>query len=124
MFKINRKSNFSKCFLVFFLVFFAAYKSVVFLHSFSHLSKEISISQGNEGGLLKQMIFGHSKNHHKNNYDCILYSAFNLQNNLLLSIFDFAILSYFMIFFTRFFSRVKLSYLLSSYYSQAPPAIS
>jgi hypothetical protein len=65
----------------------------------------------------------HDINHAKDLHHCTICSVSNLQSQFLtFANPNFVAAIFFLIFALRNFNRVKLSYLLSSYNSQAPPA--
>jgi hypothetical protein len=118
------QSNFAKICATFLLLLFATQKSASFLHGFCHQENSGSEIIEENKNFFTQLIFSHEKSQ-KNSVETCLWQSFGLQNA-----FDFvaifcAIFSAFLtLFFTRCFNRAKASYLLSSYFSQAPPAIS
>lgn len=102
---------------------FAATKIVSSVHSFSHQNSQTKILQTDAGFFEK--IFHGEKNSEKNPHDCFLCAAADFQNKILFSAnFIFAAAIFYFIFSARKFSRVKLSYLLNSFSSRAPPVIS
>ena len=125
MFKQKLNSKFLRIFTAFLLLLFIASKSVALLHSFSHsplVTHEISSSE-NKNSFFSEIIFSHSqKQPAKNVEENCLWSAFNLQNQSnFFAALTFSFAAFSLIFFTRFFDRSKISYLFSSYLSQAPP---
>jgi len=121
----NKFTAFAKIALLF---CFVASASISLLHSFSH-----QVNTSVEGSVVKvsthkenffqKLIFSHNgKPLTKNFHDCFLCSFSNSQNQALISadLFFFTA-AFFLVFALRFFDRVKLSYLLSSSYSRAPP---
>jgi hypothetical protein len=67
----------------------------------------------------------HDVNHVKDFRHCAVCSFSNSQNKILVTTdVTFFAATFFLVFALRNFNRVKLSYLLTSYYSQAPPKVS
>lgn len=116
----------SKIALFLFLTLFILSKSLVLLHDFSHqnsLSFNSTKSLDNQSFLAK--IFHENKKSGKNFNDCFLCSFLNFQNQISVSSkFFFAASAFVLIFAYRFFDSSKLSFLLNSFSSRAPPFIS
>jgi hypothetical protein len=118
------------------LVIFVAGRSVLLVHSFSHQefnqgingSKKIQQVTIQDKNILEKIIFVHSGNSSdsaKKAADCSLCTLSNLQNQVLFSsAFAFVVMAFYLAFISRDFNRVKLSYLLFSYSSRAPPQVS
>ncbi|MDX2082961.1 MAG: hypothetical protein SFV53_03120 [Rickettsiales bacterium] len=106
MFKIKTQSKFAKLLIINLLTIFVAAKTILLVHSFSH-------NQNN---------FSHQESPQHN---CEICALANFQNQILTAPnFVLTILAFFITFLARKFNRAKFSFLLSSYYSQAPPVIS
>lgn len=124
MSKLKIHPNFLKIFTAFLLLLFVASKSVALLHGFAHFSQTSKkITEIENKSFFSQIIFSHSqKESSKNSEESCLWSAFNLQNQSnFFAALTFSFAAFSLIFFTRFFDRSKISYLFSSYLSQAPP---
>jgi hypothetical protein len=108
MFKLKIQSKFTKLCAFFFLAIFVAGVTISVAHSFSHQSDAAS----------------QEKTSHKT-HDCYFcsFSAFQNQISLTPNLAFYAAF-FFMVFALRKFNRVKLSYLLASKASRAPPVIS
>jgi hypothetical protein len=123
MFFLSNKKNhsrfffikaFSACLLLFYFVFV---KNFFVEHQFSHqekiLEKNLSFVKENKNEENKNL-----------DSDCLICSNISLQNQIVSSTnFCLVISSFILIFLARNFNRIKLSYLSSFYYSQAPPKI-
>jgi hypothetical protein len=108
MFKLKIQSKFTKLCAFFFLSIFVAGGSISLAHSFSHQSDVVS----------------QEKTSHKT-HDCYSCSFSTFQNQISLTPnLAFYAAFFFVVFALRKFNRVKLSYLLTSKTSRAPPVIS
>jgi hypothetical protein len=106
MLKVKVQSKFTKFLVIALLTIFVAAKTTALVHSFSH----------------HQINFSHEKSAHHN---CEICAFANFQNQILSAPnFAFVAIAFCLIFLARKFNRVKLSFLLSSYLSRAPPVIS
>ena len=114
----------SHFFCAFLLLLFVVSKFVSSAHGFSHLSGAASIkAASHDQNFLEKLIFSHSQERSAKIDHCFLCSFSNSQNQISLSPNLFLALTFFiLIFFSRNFNRVKLSYLRSSSLSRAPPA--
>lgn len=108
------------------MAIFLICQTIVLVHSFSHkiTSSEKGFSNS-ENNFVKHAFFFHDKNSKKSeNESCSLFIAFSLQQQLL---FYNAIIIAFSLFYFSFikrtFDKVKLSYLISSYFGRAPPKV-
>ena len=136
MFKEKAKYISKNFLLPILLVIFVAGRSVLLVHSFSHQefnqgingSKKIQQVTIQDKNILEKIIFVHSGNSSdsaKKAADCSLCTLSNLQNQVLFSsAFAFVVMAFYLAFISRDFNRVKLSYLLFSYSSRAPPQVS
>jgi hypothetical protein len=120
---INHKHKFA---ILCLLAFFVLGKFLVLLHSFSHIEPTKSIVSLEEKSFFEKIIFSHSSNKtHKNFDDCALCSFSNAQSQIhLIDSFKLLISGFFLVFALRFFNFSRLSFLLTSHSSRAPPAIS
>ncbi len=97
-----------KFLVLFLLAIFVIGKSLVLFHSFSHQNP---------------LAQNHDLEHKKD--DCVLCSFASFQNQISFADFYcFAASGFMLIFALRFFNQNKLSFLLSSKSSRAPPRIS
>lgn len=124
--------------MAFLLTFFAAERIFVSTHEISHqnqpnfLATSQVILQKNSGQLKQEKnlyqsffekIFHSNKKVAKN--DCLICSFSSFQDKIVFAVNPFFFAAFFyLIFCARKFSRIKLSYLLSSFSSRAPPAVS
>ncbi len=120
---INQKHKFA---ILCLLTFFILGKFFVLLHSFSHSNQPSNLILSENKNFIEKIIFSHDKNKsHKNFDDCVLCSFSNLQNQIFLTDNIFFFSSFFILIFAlRFYNFSKLSYLLTSKLSRAPPFIS
>ena len=130
MIKIKIKSNFTKSLVALTLILFVLSRGVFVLHEFSHHQFESSKAssfnnlQPNQN-FFEKLVFNHENSGNKKSENCFLCAFANFQNQILsVPNFAFAILAFGLVFLARKFSRVKLSYLLSSKAPRAPPVIS
>ncbi|MBM5782280.1 MAG: hypothetical protein FJ368_02535 [Pelagibacterales bacterium] len=126
---MNKKLNQKYIFVSLLLAFFLICQTVLLVHSFSHKinSSEIGFSDVENSFLEKAFLF-HDKNDSSEKHSddsCSLISLLNLQKQILLCpALLIAIAVFYNCFVKRIFNKVKLSYLLSSYFGRAPPQIS
>ena len=128
MFSKKQRSIYKYFLLPIFLVLFVTCKAVLFFHSFSHQLPVKNYVINVENNIIEKIISTHFANFtdsSKKAENCSLCEISNFQNQLLPFTYLFlAILAFYLAFVSRDFNRVKLSYLLSSYSSRAPPQIS
>lgn len=114
--------------LPFLLVLFLISRSVLFAHSFSHQFQHSNNFVIAENSILEKIVSSHFANFtdaSKKAENCSLCELWNLQNQILpTAVAVFVIAAFYLAFICREFNKVKLSFLLSSYSSRAPPAIS
>ncbi|NBV06917.1 MAG: hypothetical protein EBS06_06765 [Proteobacteria bacterium] len=130
--KIKIKSNFTKFLVALTLTLFVLSRGVFVLHEFSHHQLESakalssnSLQLQSQQNFFEKLIFNHENSGNKKSENCFLCSFANFQNQTLATPnFAFAILAFCLVFLARKFNRLKLSYLLSSKASRAPPVIS
>lgn len=114
------------------LIFFVLSRSILLVHSFSHqkIGHEHKVEQAafSQQNILEKIIFAHfgdSSDSTNKAVNCALCALANFQNQILFSAsLSFVIMAFYLAFISRYFDRNKLSYLLSSYSSRAPPRIS
>lgn len=110
------------------LALFISSKAILFAHSLSHQFQHSNNFVTAENSILEKIISSHFANFadaSKKAEDCSLCELWNLQNQIVpVAVTIFAITAFYLAFISRDFNRVKLSYLLSSYSSRAPPQIS
>jgi hypothetical protein len=110
------------------LVLFISSKTILFAHSFSHQFQHQDNVKISESSFLEKIISSHFANFadaSKKAENCSLCELWNLQNHILPTAATvFVIAAFYLAFISRYSNRVKISYLLSSYSSRAPPAIS
>ncbi|MBU6338445.1 MAG: hypothetical protein KGQ36_00505 [Rickettsiales bacterium] len=128
MLQIKSKSITKYFLLPLLLALFISSKAVLFAHSLSHQFQHSNNFVTAENSILEKIISSHFANFvdaSKKAENCSLCELWNLQNQILpVALAVFTILAFYLAFISREFNKVKLSYLLSSYYSRAPPAIS
>jgi hypothetical protein len=111
MLKVKTQNNLANLLMTAILLLFVAGQFLSLSHSFSHhenvkISKETPVEK-------------HSKS------DCVLCSFSNSLNQIIIfATTAFAVTYFYLAFFVRKFDRIKLSYLLTSNFSRAPPALS
>ena len=112
MLRDKSQNNLVKTLIAALLAIFVAGQFLALSHSFSHQESLVKTSQE----------LPHQD--HKAS-DCILCSfASSINNIAIFTLVTFSAISFYLAFARRKFSRVKLSYLLTSNLSRAPPAIS
>lgn len=116
--KISKFFAFKTFFAVSFLVIFIFSIFFANFHSFGHnFSKNFSKIEKIDGFFEKNQ-----ENH--NIFNCSFCLSNNFHNNSFLALkITFSAMLFYMAFARRYFSSVKLSYLLNSFSSRAPPAL-
>ncbi len=113
----------SKIAILFLISCFILSKSLLLLHGFSHQNFTNIAAIEDQNFLTK--FFGEHKKSGKSSDDCLLCSVLNLQNQIsVIDSLSFAASCFLLIFAFRFFDSVKLSFLLASHHSRAPPTFS
>jgi hypothetical protein len=106
------------------IVLFILGKSFVLFHGFSHYNFSNKAELVLDESSFLKTADKHQESQ-KKSHDCILCNFVNFQNQVLTtSIIALIVSDFLLIFALRFFNRAKLSFLLNSFLSRAPPVIS
>lgn len=118
MLKQNIKSIFKYFLVSFGLIFFVASSHISFIHNVTHHQETYQ----NTTNIADPILHNNVSDSSKEAIDCALCMLANYHSQILFSVTaPFIIMAFYLAFISRYFNKVKLSYLLSSYSSRAPP---